>query len=136
MDAQLDDRARRPKSHGGEFLRVEQLFERCDTFAGQGQHTRHARVVEGLPGAVVLRLERSVFRQPAADRALVDPAPLRGALDRLLRQQRLDRRFTDGIRLRAVTVGSGPFFTGVCGRLRVVFCHPLGEAAAAHAATT
>ena len=85
----------------------------------------HRGSVEGLPSMVVLRQERCVFRQPAAERALVDPAPLRGALDRLLRQQRQDRRLTDGRRFRAVTRGSGPFFAGICGRLRVVFADRL-----------
>jgi hypothetical protein len=85
---------------------------------------------------VVLRHEHCVFRQPAAERALVDPALLRGTLDRLRRQQRPDRRLTDGVRLCAVTRGSGHFFTGVCGRLRVVVPRAMGQGAATHAATT
>jgi hypothetical protein len=82
MDAELDDRARRPESHGRELLRVQQLLQRFDTLAGQSLHASHPGSVEGLPSMVVLRQERCVFRQPAAERALVDPAPLRGALDR------------------------------------------------------
>src|SRR4029077_16434985 len=81
MNAQLDDRARRPESHDRELLRVEQLLERFDTLAGQGLHASHPRSVEGLPSMVVLRQERCVVRQPTAERALVDPALLRGALD-------------------------------------------------------
>jgi hypothetical protein len=53
MDAQLDDRARRPESHGREFLRVEQFLERFDTLAGQGLHASHPGSVEGLPSMVV-----------------------------------------------------------------------------------